>query len=76
MSFPILILKYLQNSCHHFVTYLIKLAPLRPGLVRLAIFSQSISLTQYVVLFVRPPACLSACLFQLAYCLNDQAYFA
>ena len=35
-----------------------------------AIFSQSVSLTQYVVLFT----CLSACLFQLAYCLNDQAY--
>ena len=38
MSFQILIWKYLQNSCHHFVTNLIKLAPLRPGLVRLAIF--------------------------------------
>ena len=35
---------------------------------KFSIFSQSVSLTQYVV--------LSACLFQLAYCLNDQAYFA
>ena len=36
------------------------------------IFSQSVSLTQYVVLSVCPPACL----FQLAYCLNDQAHIA
>ena len=40
------------------------------------IFSQSVSLTQYVVLSVRPSACLSVCLFQLAYCLNDQAHIA
>ena len=36
------------------------------------IFSQSVSLTQYVVLSVRHPVHL----FQLAYCLNDQAHFA
>ena len=35
-------------------------------------FSQSVSLTQYVVLSVRHPVIL----FQLAYCLNDQANFA
>ena len=35
-------------------------------------FSQSVSLTQYVVLSVRHPVLL----FQLAYCLNDQAHFA
>ena len=36
------------------------------------IVSQSVSLTQYVILSVRP----SVCLFQLAYCLNDQAHVA
>ena len=36
------------------------------------IFSQSVTLTQYVVLSIRLPACL----FQLAYCLNDQAHIA
>ena len=40
------------------------------------IFSHSVSLTQYVVLSVCPPACLPVCLSELAYCLNDQAYFA
>ena len=42
----------------------------RPKIVvdKIDIFSQSVSLTQYVV--------LSACLFQLAYCLNDQAHIA
>ena len=47
---------------------------------RVVIFSQSVSLTQYVVLSVRLPVCLSACLpaclVQLAYCLNDQAHIA
>ena len=38
----------------------------------LSLFSQSVSLTQYVVLSVRHPVLL----FQLAYCLNDQAHFA
>ena len=33
----------------------------------ISFFSQSVSLTQYVVLF--------ACLFQLAYCLNNQAHY-
>ena len=36
------------------------------------IFSQSVSLTQYVVFSV----CHPVILFQLAYCLNDQAHFA
>ena len=31
------------------------------------IFSQSVSLTQYVVISVCPSVCLSVCLFQLAY---------
>ena len=39
----------------------------------LYVFSQSVSLTQYVVLSVCLSVCLSACPFQLAYCLNDQA---
>ena len=38
----------------------------------ISFFSQSVSLTQYVVLSVRHPVLL----FQLAYCLNDQAHFA
>ena len=41
-------------------------------LIVVPIFSQSVSLTQYVVLSVRLPVRL----FQLAYCLNDQAHFA
>ena len=32
------ILIYMQNASHHPVSKLLKLAPLRPGLVRLAIF--------------------------------------
>ena len=43
--------------------------------VWLSIFSQSVSLTQYVVTSACLPACLSACRSELAYCLNDQALF-
>ena len=45
-----------------------KKSTLSPFIVTL-IFSQSVSLTQYVVLFVRLPACLP-----VSVCLNDQAH--
>ena len=37
-NFQIPILSYSQNSCIQPITNLLKLAPLRPGLVRLTIF--------------------------------------
>ena len=42
------ILIYMKNASHHPVAKLLKLAPLRPGLVRLAIFFNYIDIIRFM----------------------------